>query len=652
MTDFQNMQLSSTLLAHYESLSIVHRSDINALLTKLAEDKKIGFCVANARREEARYLVDRMNVDANELVFGATYVPLEATMRYIKRQSDCSDNREVRIPSRGEETGDLDIKFLPIWPLFLYPCQRMDTFRATFPSIPPLTIRVRAEREHVNFQILGCLWETIALITRLEKLWEILTTRSNYCSTEWEGWILNFISRKCFNNLSRRALSKNDPFKMSELQNTKNVYDKFNEGNENMFDLKVVFSRVDDKVVIIDVGQDDDVTNINGQLIVIIKGYGDLESVRSGVVFKRFFNGIAYELRVVSAVWEVEVQRSGRRYTDWDAFVYSRHDGKRHNDWWYFKRNNNISVQVDSVVDFQCQETLTLGYVCCDALSVAKYKRDFLTYIGGRNNIYCGVHNLPLIASTTRDNMCSRCGEKKEFFKCCNFDCKICLCKVCLDECDENVPNYVRESTDNANDEVDNNQVESSDDRSIDLGMSDDEEGSDSDEEYSFVSNDDSFDDDFDDFVVTTYDPDLEYGDDHDYVGSNDPIPTTNAAENALQISDARGQRPINRVSGHVILNQCGSLLSRRDHEIKGSSKHQFFLQKIHATSNAECIPLIYPEGVLFPSIFPFDDPDGFASVGCIPAPLLCRSMEQLGFESIPQHTRTRLTIPSCKFGF
>ena len=42
MTDFQNMEINSTLLAHYESLSIVHRKDINSLLTKLVEEKKLG----------------------------------------------------------------------------------------------------------------------------------------------------------------------------------------------------------------------------------------------------------------------------------------------------------------------------------------------------------------------------------------------------------------------------------------------------------------------------------------------------------------------------------------------------------------------------------------------------------------------------------
>ena len=259
------------------------------------------------------------------------------------------------------------------------------------------------------------------------------------------------------------------------------------------------------------------------------------------------------------------------------------------------------------------------------------------------------MHHSLLIASTTRDLLCSRCGEKKEFYKCCKFNCKICLCKYCLNSCNQNIPNYILNGIGNVSQQVeeydDDRTVEEEDESSSnDIGDVDDRE------EDSFANLNDSFDDNFGDFVVSTSDPDLEYGDDHEYIEVDVPIPTTNAAEEAFHIRDSEEQQPINRVSGHVIFNQCGSLLSRRDHEIKGSSKHQFFLQKIHATTNGESVPLLYPESMLFPSIFSFDDPDGFPSVGCIPAPLLCRSMEALGFESIPQHTRTRLTTPFCKF--
>ena len=88
LTDYQNMAIPSELLAHYESLSIYHRRDTNALLNKLVEEKKIGKCVANDRRSEAVYRVENLNMNVDYLVSGATYVPIEATMKYVREQSN------------------------------------------------------------------------------------------------------------------------------------------------------------------------------------------------------------------------------------------------------------------------------------------------------------------------------------------------------------------------------------------------------------------------------------------------------------------------------------------------------------------------------------------------------------------------------------
>ena len=74
-------------------------------------------------------------------------------------------------------------------------------------------------------------------------------------------------------------------------------------------------------------------------------------------------------------------------------------------------------------------------------------------------------------------------------------------------------------------------------------------------------------------------------GDDHDFFQNNDSIPTTNSGEQAFMIQDFNQYAKKNAVSGHVILNQCSSLLSRKNFEINGSSKHKFFLQKMHSTT-------------------------------------------------------------------
>ena len=101
-------------------------------------------------------------------------------------------------------------------------------------------------------------------------------------------------------------------------------------------------------------------------------------------------------------------------------------------------------------------------------------------------------------------------------------------------------------------------------------------------------------------------------------------------------------------ISGSIILNQCGSLLTRKKYQIKGSSCHHFFLQKLVATCNGSSIPLMYPEGVLFPSIHWQMAHDKCSILGCIPASLLTEYSSTSKFASIHSHTRTQLTNSSC----
>eukprot|EP00957_Ditylum_brightwellii_P018491 1390368-Ditylum_brightwellii.AAC.1 len=59
----------------------------------------------------------------------------------------------------------------------------------------------------------------------------------------------------------------------------------------------------------------------------------------------------------------------------------------------------------------------------------------------------------------------------------------------------------------------------------------------------------------------------------------------TNAGEFAFEVEE---RIPNNRVhiSGHVLLNQCGSVLTRKKYQIKGSNLQAWFMQHIAATLN------------------------------------------------------------------
>ena len=101
-------------------------------------------------------------------------------------------------------------------------------------------------------------------------------------------------------------------------------------------------------------------------------------------------------------------------------------------------------------------------------------------------------------------------------------------------------------------------------------------------------------------------------------------------------------------VSGSTIMNQCGSLLTRKKHQIKGSRKQKFFIQKLCAISKGTSVPLIYAEAMLFPSIFWKASDDMNSLVGALPAPLLNEKIGSFGFMDIAQHVKSRLTSAGC----
>jgi hypothetical protein len=65
----------------------------------------------------------------------------------------------------------------------------------------------------------------------------------------------------------------------------------------------------------------------------------------------------------------------------------------------------------------------------------------------------------------------------------------------------------------------------------------------------------------------------------------------------------------------------------------------QAFLQQIVSTSKGHAAPLVFPEGMLFPSIFWRDTTDG-SLVGALPAAVMASKKEcrAFGFASMQEH--------------
>ena len=282
-----------------------------------------------------------------------------------------------------------------------------------------------------------------------------------------------------------------------------------------------------------------------------------------------------------------------------------------------------------------------------------------------QSHVFCRIHLLPLIESTGRDKKCS-CG-RNEFYRCCNYECSVVLCKKCLKTYDAESTTFIADT--DPIDIDDNNSVDSDElVEPYDMFIENEEE---KDDDYidngdgGLGFNVDDDDHDMDNFMTNPLkaeaspEEDEFDGDDEvmeegvNIISASDiagDIPTTNAGQVLMEVEEMvteyGGTFGNIRISGHVILNQVGTLLTRKKYQLKGSSRHRFFLQRLCATAPGSSIPLMYPEGALFPSIHWKMAPDNCAVVGCLPVPLLIDERFNKRFASIQDHIRSRVTNP------
>jgi hypothetical protein len=285
-----------------------------------------------------------------------------------------------------------------------------------------------------------------------------------------------------------------------------------------------------------------------------------------------------YELRVV-----LFSQINPR--CNWNGEVYSRHVSQ-YKIWWAQGRCDSLPRQMLQLLRIQHAQNYTLVYVRIESTDILAIGLEFLTYIGGQNHILCHEHQLPLIASTGQKKKCN-C-ERKEHYSCSNTSCNCCICKRCAQQHDNDIITYIKPATsDNDDDDsVNDNDSISSTDNNESINMGEYVENNNDTNDFIYKNectlNDMLERNNFNDFVTTSYDPDITEGcadDDNREFGD---LPSTNAGKISLEIRDETPRSGI-QVSGHVLLNQCGSLLTRKNHDIS--------------------IALLYPEAI-FSSIF------------------------------------------------
>ena len=323
------------------------------------------------------------------------------------------------------------------------------------------------------------------------------------------------------------------------------------------------------------------------------------------------------------------------------------------------RKKTQIFRQLNSQIqdDISIENVEVCVYVKKNPTDMNMIRDQFMNYIGGQSRVQCTQHRMPFIVS--KDNKCcyqhvegssDLCGRKITL-RCPDLHCNSGICKKCEGKMSMSgnifispndniiqIDEDVEDSTGSDNDERCETETDSTGDTDLQSVDSANELGGTDDHPDSVELGMDQEPDNINDFVI---------------FGGNDDIPqeevfpeffpTTLAGDEPFQVIEDVNK--YHYVNGHVIMNQCGSLLNRNDKEIIGYRSQKYFLQRLASVCTKMTIPLLYVEGMLFPSIFWSMVPGSGAILGSIPSGLLTTNTSH-GFASMKSHARCRLTLP------
>jgi len=324
-------------------------------------------------------------------------------------------------------------------------------------------------------------------------------------------------------------------------------------------------------------------------------------------------------------------------------FAYMRHGGKTLTEWWVQRRIGKKCIQ-DPAINFGLRggENWHFAVYVREVSTTVDRCRDLmLASMGVAQHVRCREHDLPLVtapfrASESNRVCCTSPSEKKcsKRLVCC---CPVKGCQVAL--C-SNHKGGVYDSSDT----ILLTAPVSSDGTAVNHGwygdvfhVEEDAVSCDSDEPLGEQH-----------FDWLGPDPLAEHdisGGEHSETSSvENGIPLTGNIEPPLNIEGDPTSLP-----GCVILNNVGSLLVRKRSKGKPSLNYRNFMERIVATTPGKSVPLVFPEAMLFPSLFWKDDDGEGSLLGAFPCGALAHSetLRRFGIADLTTQLRSRVTNPA-----
>ena len=439
-------------------------------------------------------------------------------------------------------------------------------------------------------------------------------------------------------------------------------------------DLELLFAEHTDVIVGSSTGVPQILNNVEKEIASIIV-YHDEEAMphpRSGSRLATELcchHGDAWELRFVGGCGASNSE---------DRFVLARHGGV-FPGWWKQEYTNSKSYDWhqerldDNQIASECRRWDVAIYVRKQSVPLEECRDLILHCMGSQTNVFCREHDVPLItAPFSTDCLCCLATSdgpacsKSITLRCPVDGCASAVCKVHGEQAGSNNCRLYIEPQQPSNGVVANNDA---------TGISDQESDSDTDSDW--MPTEEEL------LMLLSSDTDDSLGNEDESVSSESQLDGQLCSdmrdnlvldvvcdENVPLNGDNPDMQPYggidvpvccdeeeplsvrgdpSSISGCCILNNMGSLLVRRGSKLRGSMNQRFFLQRIVATTPGRAVPLVYPEAMLFPSLFWKDAGDDGAILGAMPCGLLAHdaTLQKYGIASMQSHLYARLTNPT-----
>ena len=272
--------------------------------------------------------------------------------------------------------------------------------------------------------------------------------------------------------------------------------------------------------------------------------------------------------------------------------------------------------------------------------------------MGGTSHIRCNCHEFPLVPSHRTKFNKKRCNanlyvcedgnqhqiqqeecQRKESYICSDVNCNLRICKKCYDSlCTDNINKLIPDQS--VTEDI--IQMDINDIFQHTIISQQDENSTDNEDNATYVEiNDEVVEEsdslDIDIIVNSQIDETLDITTDN--VVNDEIFTTTDAGDEPVNIEQSEKMMT---VAGHVIFNQAGKCTTRHNQTIKGTSRQQYIVQSLCATTSGQASPLIQPEASIFPRHFYISATNDECSIlGAQPLFLLCSKTHPYGFASV-----------------